>query len=290
MQGGRSRPLADKSPLLWDKPKDWPKWLAADSLHPEFRKKIEEWEKQRKENPGLYQPWENLTNNFLLRREKHYLDHLVPIVKEWTSQEWNHRSFDVLELLVRWESQHQFDQVEPWIQGEEGRRNVLSASLRLPTNKGWLPAADCFAGKDWDGPKAFDEFFKDRNGIGIVQSFKEWPDHCRETNKDKWKGLLRWIGVSWEPKVCRTPEFTIRCYLWEKYSQDKRHSRGRPGENYFVQYFPACTDDIGRIEIMRDILPTLYELLAKKKAKRFYRWERSTDQYRKRRKKMACPC
>ncbi len=215
----QARPLKGECPLLWDKPKAWPTWLAADSLHPEFRKEIEEWEKPRKENDRLRRPWKNLVDNFLLREKTHYLDQvLIPIVKKWTPQEWEQQGFHALELLARWESQHQFDQVEPWIQGEEGRRDTLSTSFRLPTDKGWLPAINCFVGKKWDGPEAFDEFFKEREGYGIVQAFEKWPNALREIDKNKWIGLLRWVGVSWEPKVCRTQDFTIPAHrLWSVY-------------------------------------------------------------------------
>ena len=223
----QARSLDGECPLLWDKPKDWPKWLTADSLHPESRKKIGEWEKERKENDRLNQPWKDLTNDFLLREKTHYLDRvLIPVVEKWTIQEWKRRGFDVLELLARWESQHKFDQTEPCIKGEEGRRNTLATVLHLPTDKGWLPAIDCFAGKNWDGPEAFDEFFKNAKGSGVVQSFQEWPDDLQEVGKDKWEDLLRWIGVSWEPKVCQTQDFTISSHrLWAVYRSGRK---GRP--------------------------------------------------------------
>ena len=39
---GRARQLNEMPPFLWKKPEDWPGWLAADTLHPEFRTEIEE--------------------------------------------------------------------------------------------------------------------------------------------------------------------------------------------------------------------------------------------------------
>ena len=179
--------------------RNWPDWLPADSLHPKFRTKI------RKEEEGEGEEWKKLTNDSLLRKEEDYIDRaLIPCVKEWEQRNWKQRGFQVLKTFSLWESQRGFDRAEPWIRGEEDRRNRLSAALHLPTDKGWLPAIDCFAGKDWDGPEAFDEFFKEREEFGIVQPFEEWPKYLQKTDKDKWKGLLRWIGVSWEPKVCQT--------------------------------------------------------------------------------------
>ena len=213
-EGEQAQPLEGERPLLWDNPKDWPSWLDVDSLHPEFRKTIEEWEKQLGEKPAdsfllreKKRSWKKLVDNFLPQKEEHYLDWvLIPVVKKWSPQEWKQRGFDALKLLAHWEYQHNFDQIEPCVKGEEDRQNTLATALHLPTDKGWLPAIDCFAGKSWDGPEAFDEFFKDQNESGIVQSFEEWPDDLRETDQSKWKSLLRWIGVSWEPKVCQTLE------------------------------------------------------------------------------------
>ncbi len=267
----QARSLEDGASLLWDKPKDWPKWLAADSLHSESRKKIEEWEKQREENDGLNQPWKNLTNNFLLRREEHYLDRvLIPVVEKWTLQEWKQQGSYALELLACWESQHEFDQTEPCVKGEEGRQNTLSTVLRLPTEKGWLPAINCFAGKSWDGPEAFDEFFKDREGSGIVQAFEEWPNSLREISRDRWKELLRWIGVSWEPKVCQKQDFRISHRLWTAYHSGRRdRPRPRPGgKNYLIRDFPDCLSKIGKRNTLQS-LPTLIKLSSKRAERRW---------------------
>ena len=268
----QARSLEGECPLLFlDKPKDWPKWLVADSLHPEYRKKIEEWEKQRKEKIRLDQSWENLTDNFLLRRERHYLDRvLIPVVEKWSPQEWKQRGSDALELLARWESQHKFAQIEPWIKGEEGSRNTLSTVLHLPTDKGWLPAINCFAGKKWDGPEAFDEFFKEREEVGIVQAFEEWPDSLREISRDRWKGLLRWVGVSWEPKVYQKQDFRISHRLWTAYYSGRRdRPRTRQGgRNYLIRDFPDCQSNIGKKNILQS-LPTLIKLSSKSAERRW---------------------
>ncbi len=272
-EDGRPRPLADKSPLLWEQRENWPDWLAADSLHPKFREKIKEWEKRQKEagTPRDYE-WKTLTRCFLSRSPKHYIDWvLIPFVKKWGPQDWEHQGFSVLEFLELWESQHEFDQTEPCIKGEEDRRNTLSTVLRLPTDKGWLPAIDCFAGKDGDGPEAFDEFFKERNGFGIVKAFEKWPAGRRETNQDKWKGLLRWVGVSWEPKVRRTAFEVSEHDLWSNYSKEAGdHTSGRQGKNYIIEQFPDCTRGIKKTKLIQDVFRSLFGL-AGRNAERFYR-------------------
>ena len=282
-EDGHPRPLAEKSPLLWNKPKKWPDWLTVDSLHPKFREKIKAWEKRQKEEGALKDyEWKKLTRGFLSRSPEHYIEWvLIPFVKKWGPQDWEHQGFSVLKFLELWESRHEFDQTEPCIKGEEDR-NTLSTVLRLPTGKGWLPAIDCFAGKDWDGPEAFDEFFKEREEVGIVQAFEKWPDDLREIDKNKWMGLLRWAGVSWEPKVCQTPGFTIDQYpppsLWDEYSRGKDYNfrRDTEGKNYFIRYFQECVSNIERNELIRILFPTLFKLVEGKNAVYFVRRNKSS--------------
>ena len=280
----QARPLYSEPPLplLWEKPERWPDWLPADSLHPEFRTEIEKWEDKDEweslPHSSLFREewegeWERLTNGFLLRKEEDYIDLvLIPCVKEWNQKEWERRGFNALKLLALWERQRDFNQTEPCIKGEKGRRNTLAAALHLPTDKGWLPAIDCFAGKDWDGPEAFDDFFKDRNKIGIVQPFEKWPRYLQKIDKNKWKGLLRWIGVSWEPKVCQTQDFTIPSHqLWGGYSgkwSDTRTLKQR-GHNYLIQDFPDCISQIEKKELVQHIFPALFKLTSKN-ARRYW--------------------
>src|SRR5206468_12681488 len=77
-------------------------------------------------------------------------------------------------------------------------RSRLAKCLRLPTDKGWLPAWQCYAGRDWEGPEGFDEFFKDIPDRGVLLAPGQWP---MEVDLETWKGPLRHIGVSWEPKI-----------------------------------------------------------------------------------------
>ena len=273
-EGERPRPLTDRSPLLLKQQEDWPDWLATDSLHPKFRAEIEKWEKRQEEvdiHSKYEWEWEKLTECFLSRSPQHYIDWvLIPFVKKWELQDWKQYGFNVLKFLELWESQYKFDQTEPCIKGEEGRRNTLSTVLHLPTDKDWLPAIDCFAGKDWHGPEAFDEFFKDRKGAGIVQAFEKWPADLRETNQDKWKGLLRWVGVSWEPKVRRTAFEVYEHDLWSNYSKEAGdHTSGRQGKNYIIEQFPDCTRGIKKTKLLQDVFLSLFGL-ARRNAERFH--------------------
>ena len=264
---GRARELDAMPSLVWEKPQDWPDWLAADSLHPEIRKEIEKWEEQQEQ--AIVEKWKSLTEQFLSREKKHYIHWiLIPFVKDWGQQDWENQGFESLNWFMYWESTDEFNKIKPWIRGEEGRRNTLAAILHLPTDKSWLPAIDCFAGKAWDGPKVFDSFYKDKEGHGIVQPLEKWPDDLQITGKEKWKALLRWIGVSWEPNVRRTQDYTISDHplwqtydsIWCKYNTVTRNG----GWNYLIQDFPDCITGIGSTELLGTIFPTLFESVNKR--------------------------
>ena len=48
-EDGKARQLQAMPALLWEKPDEWPDWLAVNSLHSEFQTEIEKWENQHKE-------------------------------------------------------------------------------------------------------------------------------------------------------------------------------------------------------------------------------------------------
>ena len=285
IEDGEARHLDDFPPLLWEKPDKWPNWLKAKTLHRDLRVKIEEWEKEQKAasdlspNPELNK-WECLIDGHLSRKNEHYIDWvLIPFIKDWEQQDWEKHSFATLKWLMHWENPHNFNEIAPWIRDKEGRRNTLAASIRLPTDKGWLPAMDCFVGKDWDGPGAFDTFYQDRIDRGMVQSFENWCGELQETDKDKWKGLLRWIGVSWEPKVHLTPDFTIADHqLWSSYESKHNNVTLQGGHNYLIDDFPNCLSSIGNAKLLRDIFPALSKLIGEH-AQRNWRYPTGKVEY-----------
>lgn len=268
-----SRSLEAKPPLLWKKPDEWPDWLAVDSLHPEFQEEIEKWAKEENSKP-YDQPWKKLTEDCLSKEKQHYIDWvLIPAIKGWNQQQWEQKGYDVLKWLEIWEGPHGFNDTDPWIKNDEyhsdRRRRNLATSLYLPTDKDWLLAVDCFAGKAWGGPEAFDKFFADRKEYGMILPLEQWEEDLQEIGKDKWKELLRWSGVSWEPKVCQTP-FEVKGYpLWKYYTLKGQTRAG--GKNYLIQDFPDCVENVESKELIQDIFPTLFKLTESNEASRS--WE-----------------
>lgn len=249
-----SRSLEAKPPLLWKKPNEWPNWLAVDTLHLEFQEEIEKWEKKEES-----ESYNQLTENRLSKRELHYIDWvLIPAIRGWDQQQWKQLGYDVLKWLAVWEKPHGFNDTLPWIKDDEehSRRRELATSLHLPTNKDcWLPVVDCFAGKAWDGPKAFDEFFAGRT----ILPLEEWREGLQEIDKDRWKGLLRWSGVSWEPKIWQTP-FEVPGYPSREYYNTLGGGTLPGGKNYLIQDFPDCIKNVENKELIQDIFPSLFKL------------------------------
>ena len=279
-----SRSLRAKPPLLWKKPDEWPDWLAVDTLHPEFQEEIEKWKKEEKAET-YDQPWEKLTEDCLSKEKQHYIDSvLIPAIKGWDQQQWEQQGYDILKWLEIWGKPHSFNDTLPWIKDDRDnsnrRRRNLATSLRLPTDKGWLLAVDCFAGKAWDGPEAFDEFFTDREEYGMILPLEKWRKDLQEIGKNRWKGLLRWSGVSWEPKVCQTLTFEVADYLsWEYYTLEGRTLAG--GKNYLIQDFPNCIKGVKNKELIQDIFPSLFKLTESNEALRLWEKPQGWTEHRK---------
>ena len=142
------------------------------------------------------------------------------------------------QVLSWWSPSRTFDNVTPWIEETDGNqeRRSLVEKLRLLTDKGWLPTADCYAGEAWDGPPVFDRFFAGIEDRGLVLPFKKWPNYARKkTTKNHWKVFLRWVGVSWEPKIRRVglprPEDNDWKAVWHWHQMP-----WEPPESKFVKY------------------------------------------------------
>ncbi|MYC15944.1 MAG: hypothetical protein F4Y39_19640, partial [Gemmatimonadetes bacterium] len=205
-----ARTLNGNLPMILVRPEDWPDWLPADSLHPRMRKVIERYETKAKkgDNGETLEIWRDLISGWILQQRGEYLyDVLLPFVSKWYSGEWKTNGWRALLQVLSWSPSRKFAEVPPLLENPNGtqrekQRAKMAKALCLPTDKGWLPAADCYAGEDWGGPPVFDRFFASVRDRGLVLPFHRWPNQIRKgTKKDQWKALLRWVGVSWEPKV-----------------------------------------------------------------------------------------
>ncbi len=197
---GAARALADARPLLFTRPEDWPDWLPADSLYPRMRKVLKLWETRAKklDKDEILEIWRELISGRLLKQREEYLhDVLLPFVAKWDDERWEADGWRALRQVLSWSINRKFESVAPWVENtdgnqEEKRRAQAARMLRIPTDKGWLLASNCYAGKDWDGPLTFDRFFVSVKARGLVRPFQRWPNRIRKgTDKGQWKALLR---------------------------------------------------------------------------------------------------
>lgn len=275
---GSARTLNGNRPLLLVCPEDWPDWLPADSLHPRMWEVLERCETRKKNKSEILRIWKELISERLLKERKEFLYHaLLPFITNWDAGHWESDGWRVLrQVLSWWSPSRKFDRVIPWIgETEENQeRKSLVENLRLLTDKGWLSAADCYVGEAWDGPPVFDHFFASIPVRGLVLPFHRWPNQIRKgTKKDQWKALLRWIGVSWEPKIRRVEDWPDHC-LVANYREwfNKDYDCYKWLCDWEIEFFPECiysTNAGDPASVLRTMLP-LVEILKNRKAS-YYR-------------------
>ena len=200
-----SRPLNGDIPLLQERPREWPKWLKADALSPKFQKLLGGAAKKAGDPPT---PVDSLRKSGIwpLHNEHSYFTGaLLPFCEGMDSEQWEEMGWDVLQWAFRWGS-GEVSKLPPSIIGNGNKINRIDESLiHLPTDKGWFPAIQCYAGNDWGGPVGLDKYFQARKDRpGILMPFEEWklPPEMHG-DKKKWKGFLRGLGVSWGLKIRR---------------------------------------------------------------------------------------
>lgn len=234
---GVARPLAGGLPMLRPRVKNWPDWLEADILHTDMWRAV---------SPTRRTPrwWSKYV---LDTREKYCDQALYPHIATWTKDEWRDRGWTALGQFRQWYPGPTRD-ADPWIPDSErtqDRRSSAAEYLRVPTDKGWLPPTDCCAGHAWGGVKAFDRYFATVHDRGLLLPLDQWAEQVRqEATEDDWRPLLRWLGVSWGPKVREMelpPNETLLPELWSGYKEDIWLTYWL--SNLFIEHFPQCLFD-----------------------------------------------
>lgn len=193
---GSFRSLKDGPPLLLDRPADWPAWSHADALAPAFVTAV---------FPGkvIGREWLPLLDADLHRTPEAYLRAcLAPALTNWTNMEWEAHGWEALERIAGWASLGEFSAMKPYAPGtkQAPARDALVAAARVPTSRGWVPARHSYARKELGAADCFGRFFKDVPGRYLCA----FPSEARQRfPRETWRALLRYLGVSWEPKIWR---------------------------------------------------------------------------------------
>ena len=248
-----SRPLNGDVPLLRERPRKWPEWLKADALSSKFRMLLGGAAKKAGDPPTLVDSLRKSGVWPLHDAHSYFTGALLPFCEGMDSERWEEMGWDVLQWAFRWGG-GEVRKLQPSIIGGGDKVNRIDEGLiRLPTNKGWLPAIQCYAGKDWDGPVGFDKYFQaqEARDWGILMPFEEWklPPEMHD-DKKKWKEFLRGLGASWGLKIRRVSlndipknlAGLIGEYKQQRLAKIKRgHSSAycvSGGESTFIENFP----------------------------------------------------
>lgn len=283
----RARSLSDKLPFLRKKPElSLPDWLRFDVLDHEYLEFLKEIESQDDCEPPKI--WNEILYGRLLNDTRDELLHnfLVPTIESKIEQNWwKKHGRDVLHFYQLWTQNIKYRE-SPIAIWNDNDRLKLGECLLLPTDKGWLPSWQCYAGKAWGAPKSFDSFFGDIKNRGVLKGPDQWPVNI-DQNKEHWKKVLRYAGVSWEMKlICKrvpgydkwkiegkTGSWKIECPFqslvqerdWNNYVNSLAPPSFKKGtqfeydtkvhENWGIEYFPdALPDDLFyRLKVIKPI-------------------------------------
>ena len=248
-----------KKALLQEKPNDWPAWLPIDSLSRKFQEQI-------KNLAIANRPWRGKSQF----RDKVMLPFLEE--KENDAGFWQKNRASVLRWVMAWSSERSDQPILVLGKNNDDARDRLARLVRVPTGKGWLPAFQCYAGKSWEGPEAFDKYFNSVESRELISPLEEWPAEIKEQedSKEKWKGLLRFLGVSYELKVTHfdirnpPPEISDQITSYKEqclHEIQNRHSSAylvSGGYSVFIEHFPKAIAECSPSEIYQ-MIKSIYD-------------------------------
>ena len=257
------RSLNGDIPLLQERPKpqNWPDWLKADALSPEFRKLLTDKVRPKTDNPlTRHDSLKDAAVWPLHTPHSYFTGALLPFCEGKNSEWWEKMGWDVLQWAIRW-----------------GGDKTGESIIHLPTDKGWLPAIQCYAGKDWDGPASFDKYFQSVPDRGLLLPMKEWKlSRGAESDKNKWGEFLHGLGVSWTPKVCpcnlaqlgkNSPPLLLEKYTEECLQKAKSvHSSAyaiTECEGDAIEHFPGSLVECNAAQTLRAVKKSVKQITGK---------------------------
>lgn len=251
--GGAFRPLSGSTPLVDAASDDWPVWLGSDVLHPDFGDAASDGDLP----PAARANWSKLLKGRLLRSRDDRLAHaLAPQVAAWSDEQWAEHGWDVLALIRSWLGELDFQKIKPFAPGltdpADLVRDKLAHAMRAPCRNAWVPTIDAYASEDLKGPEGLAKFMRGKADRYVVGK----PKQAGEVGS--WRGLLRYLGVSWEPKLRRITGWMPIFNRFQR-ATDGSFRSARP--DWCLEFFPECLEDVGSVTVIR-MLETLAPVTA----------------------------
>ncbi len=234
---GRFRPLAATLPLLRKRPSEWVPWLEADTLHGDALELLEAYD------ATAAQRWAPLLNGRLLRTRDEWLSQaLAPALARWSDENWETSGYDALRLIDEWATIPEFSEIAPLVEmpNDQSMRLTLASVARVPTRKGWVASQNAYAGREINGIPELASYFRDVPDRAIANA----PVRAITAfGAKRWKALLRFLGVSWEPKI----HFLVRdAFLPSRSSYAFHRATGSSllhiNQEWYIEHFPECLE------------------------------------------------
>ncbi|ATP17580.1 hypothetical protein [Sphingobium yanoikuyae] len=184
-----------------------------------------------------------LIDDALHRTLEAYLDAcLAPTLAEWGDADWDRHGWQALERIAAWASLDEFNAMKPYAppKGVKTARDALAKVARVPTPRAWVPARHSFARTELGAPACFVRFYKEVPGRYLCS----FPSEARQRfSRETWRALLRYLGVSWEPKIWAFDEDIGAEFSapneWDFWHAQTETLRYR-GQDWYLEAFPEC--------------------------------------------------
>ena len=243
---GHYRALDGHPRLLKVRPSRWPDWLPAEALHPTAQELLNGYDTPAKAR------WEVLLQGRLLRTREDWLRHaLAPALELWSGEQWEETGYDALTILDEWHAVPDFTGSTPFVEnpGDMTLRPVLAKAARVPTRRGWIPAHKAYAGREVSGSPELANYFRsvaDRAVVGAPAKA------LARFGMKRWKALLRYLGVSWEPKIQLVPhDGTLTHQAGYSRFTGALDDRGliHVDQEWYIEHFPESLAGLGAAQV-----------------------------------------
>lgn len=259
---GQIRSLTGDRPLVRSRPEVWPKWLAADDLDAEFAVAV------LGKDSEVGKSWAPLMKGRLLQSTEDIITHcLVPVLATWSEKAWSKLGWEALTALYAWKPELEWAKIRPYVQGlspdPDPARTALIGVARVPHESKWVASRECYASPKIGGNSELAEFHREQSHRPIVGM----PAKAKPFGRTGWRSLLRYLGVSWEPKIRRVQQWhedgdTCSSRFWNAITETRLNWRE---VDWYLDYFPECVQQVSAqsvVKMLETLLPVTSKLAA----------------------------
>ncbi len=269
-EGGKVRAL-NGNPLGLTSLEGWPDWAPIDILHPRVRDFVA---------PGgkLGPEWKPLFDGRVARTADEFVGRaLFPLLAAWADAEWAAQGWQALEVIEKFAAIGGWLEITPLVPDDEqaSTRKKLASVVRVPVGRTWQLASQCYADRSLKASAELRRFFKDLPHRFVV-GFSVAAE--KRFSPARWRALLRFLGVSWEPKI-RLFDDGDKAGVPSDYAYmqiQRRDSKRYRERDWFLEHFPECVAAERSTSILLDIADAVLGAMANREAEYAKQWQSRT--------------